>query len=322
MNFPETPAPFIPAWLDDLGLDSREFRVYCHVLRRGECWEASEEIAEHCRMNRKTVYAVLARLEARGLLEVVHRPGRTTVYRPRPPGPQEPPVPVEATGEDDPSRLRPRVGVPKEATGGGDPSQFEPHPPVPKLPTEGLTREGIKYLTPPTPPEPPSRRGDGLRPGEEPPPPTPRPPQETLEHLAKFAAVPMRILGVIGPEKLADWGRGYSKEEIAAAWEQAKSGATKSHRAYFEAILDGRTAFDPEILARHTGGGNPGPAEESPAHHAARAWQVGDVVNFNGRPLRVARIDDIWLDLEDGSYIQAYRARRWSGPGSGEPAVA
>lgn len=322
-------APFIPAWLDDLGLDSREFRVYCHVLRRGECWEASEEIAEHCRMNRKTVYAVLSRLEARGLVEVEHRPGRTTVYRPRLPSidPQEfeeQPIPKEATGEADPTRLRPQVGVPKQATGRGDPFQFEPHPPVPKLPTEGLTREGIKY-TPPTPPQPPSRRDDGLRPSskEPPPPPTSQPSQETLEHLAKFAAVPMRILSAIGPEKLEDWGRGYTKEEISAAWEQAKSGATKSHRAYFEAILDGKTAFDPEILAKHTGrkhvaGPEELPPEQHPARLAAQQWRVGDLVSYQGQPKRVVRIDDIWLDLEDGTYVQAYLARRWTG----EPAVA
>lgn len=65
---------FIPAALDDLGLNCHEFRVYCHLWRRhgngsvGGAFPSAKQIAKTCRMHRDTVWQVLTRLEAKSLI--------------------------------------------------------------------------------------------------------------------------------------------------------------------------------------------------------------------------------------------------------------
>lgn len=70
---------FIPASLDDAGLKPTEFRVYCAILRRGECFESVPKIAQRCHMHRDTVWAALKSLEARGAVVKTSRPGHTTL---------------------------------------------------------------------------------------------------------------------------------------------------------------------------------------------------------------------------------------------------
>ena len=123
----ETPSPhlpFIPSWLDDLGLPTSHFRVLCHLWRRGETFSKAETIAQICRLKRDTVFEILSNLEARGLIRRKPRPGQTTLIEPvpfggtgengNPPrfGGQEPPRP----GGQDPPRSGGHKGSPTKAT--------------------------------------------------------------------------------------------------------------------------------------------------------------------------------------------------------------
>ncbi len=76
--------PFIPAALDDAGLSLAEFRVFAHVLRRGECFESVPKIAEHCRINRDTAWAALYSMTEKGMLLRIARPGNTTIFKAAP----------------------------------------------------------------------------------------------------------------------------------------------------------------------------------------------------------------------------------------------
>jgi hypothetical protein len=71
--------PFIPAWLDDAGLTPQEMRLVVRVARRGTCWESVTNIAQGCRLDRKTVKTVVRNLVHRGLLRRVDRVGLSSV---------------------------------------------------------------------------------------------------------------------------------------------------------------------------------------------------------------------------------------------------
>jgi hypothetical protein len=89
--------PYIPAWIDEAGLTVHQFRVACHLWRRGETFSNTATIAKVCRMKRNTVFAALAELEKAGFIQRKHRPGQTTVMEP---------VPFGDTGSNDnPTRL-------------------------------------------------------------------------------------------------------------------------------------------------------------------------------------------------------------------------
>lgn len=70
--------PFIPAALDDYGLNSSEFRVLCHLYRRAgkdrRCYPAAHSIAKTCKLHRDTVWVCIKKLENLGLLQ--RRKGR------------------------------------------------------------------------------------------------------------------------------------------------------------------------------------------------------------------------------------------------------
>lgn len=71
---------FIPAFLDDYGLDPIEFRLYSHIARRagsGNCFEGAKRMAEICRVNVKTIPGKLRSLEAYGLIRIDRTLGRT-----------------------------------------------------------------------------------------------------------------------------------------------------------------------------------------------------------------------------------------------------
>lgn len=71
----EAISPLIPAWLDDCGLTATEFRVLSHIWRRygkdgqnGGAFPSGESIAAACRVNKDTVWKVIASLEGKKLL--------------------------------------------------------------------------------------------------------------------------------------------------------------------------------------------------------------------------------------------------------------
>ncbi len=68
---------FIPSWLDDLQLDVYQFRLYCHVLRRGELYASVESICQTCGFDRKKLFQTIVSLEAKSLLSVTREKGKT-----------------------------------------------------------------------------------------------------------------------------------------------------------------------------------------------------------------------------------------------------
>src|ERR1039457_7167281 len=60
--------PFIPSWLDDAKLDPYEFRLYCHILRRGECYESVRKMVSRLGMSRCGIVAALSRLVSKGFV--------------------------------------------------------------------------------------------------------------------------------------------------------------------------------------------------------------------------------------------------------------
>lgn len=76
---------FIPSFLDDFGLNPYEFRVYCRLARRagagGQCWESINNIADKCKMNRKTVMQAIAKLLKYCFIRQTKRPGKSDLYQ-------------------------------------------------------------------------------------------------------------------------------------------------------------------------------------------------------------------------------------------------
>lgn len=108
--------PFIPSKLDEAGLPANQFRVLCHLWRRGETYSNAATIAKVCRLKRDTVFGILSDLEESGFIRRKPRPGQTTLIEP---------VPIwGAGGSSNPSRLR---GQEPSRSGGRDPSRFGGH---------------------------------------------------------------------------------------------------------------------------------------------------------------------------------------------------
>lgn len=65
-------APFLPAWLDELGLSASEFRVLMTLWSRANrdmvCWPSVALISSTCRLHADTVWAALRSLEGRELI--------------------------------------------------------------------------------------------------------------------------------------------------------------------------------------------------------------------------------------------------------------
>jgi hypothetical protein len=74
--------PWIHSGLDDAELCPIDFRVLCHILRRGDvCYEKAENIAKVCRIKRGTVFAALSRLEARSMIQRTARQRQSSEIR-------------------------------------------------------------------------------------------------------------------------------------------------------------------------------------------------------------------------------------------------
>jgi len=89
---------FIHSRLDEYGLSSVEFRLYCRVARCGDCWQTVETIAAGCRVGVKTVRSGLKFLVGRGLLSKEPRIGTTQIYRCTPFDAWLPPLAVNTGG--------------------------------------------------------------------------------------------------------------------------------------------------------------------------------------------------------------------------------
>lgn len=76
--------PFIPSELDESGLTPVQFRVLCHLWRRGETYSSAKTIAKICKIKRDTVFATLSSLEQLGLIHRDTRKGQTSIILPVP----------------------------------------------------------------------------------------------------------------------------------------------------------------------------------------------------------------------------------------------
>lgn len=79
--------PFMPAGLDDLGLDPFDLRVYLRIFRRagvdGVCFESVHNMAAGCRMSETRVHEALRELLLLGLVKrTAAAPGKTAKYTP------------------------------------------------------------------------------------------------------------------------------------------------------------------------------------------------------------------------------------------------
>ena len=75
---------FVHSKLDDCGLTTQEFRVYCHLARRaggGVAFPGVRSIADHCCICKNTVVDVIKTLESLKMITVDKTPGLVTKYR-------------------------------------------------------------------------------------------------------------------------------------------------------------------------------------------------------------------------------------------------
>ena len=79
-----THAAFIHSKLDEYGLTPVQFRIFCHIERRGECFSTAAVIAQCCRVHRNTVWPALKFLKNRKMIEATHRTGLTTIFKAAP----------------------------------------------------------------------------------------------------------------------------------------------------------------------------------------------------------------------------------------------
>jgi DNA-binding MarR family transcriptional regulator len=78
----------LPKWIDEEGLKPSEFRVFCHVLRRGSgkdgygwCIESVPNQAKVCKLSPNTVRKCLQKLVKLGLIESRPKHLHPTRYR-------------------------------------------------------------------------------------------------------------------------------------------------------------------------------------------------------------------------------------------------
>lgn len=84
---------FITAELDDFGVERDknkvvssllppyEFRLLCHIVRRGSCWESIPNMAKHCRMSKDRAWQAVRRLvELRLITKIEGKNGRSNTY--------------------------------------------------------------------------------------------------------------------------------------------------------------------------------------------------------------------------------------------------
>ena len=70
---------FIHSTLDDCELTPTQFRILCHVIRRGECFASTKTIALKCHLHRDSIWPALRILVSRQILKRHSRLGQTSV---------------------------------------------------------------------------------------------------------------------------------------------------------------------------------------------------------------------------------------------------
>ena len=127
------PTPFIPAKLDDADLTPHQFRVFCHVARRGECLASIRKMSDDTGVSEPTVRKALKTLRSASMIEREKRPGTTDKHRTAGPDMWDLSVLEEDEEDTDPSQHF-----------GGDPSQDIGDPK--KLPLQNLGDHPLKNL--------------------------------------------------------------------------------------------------------------------------------------------------------------------------------
>ena len=127
--------PFIPRQLNDYGLTLAEFRLVCHVARRGVSNEAILNIARICRMDFKTAKRCIKTTVRLNILHREYRQGRTLILKVHPISEWQP-------------RPNGTLGVKRSDT----PPKRPPHQQDQTTPHKGNPIEGnpLKGETPPT----------------------------------------------------------------------------------------------------------------------------------------------------------------------------
>lgn len=72
---------YIDATVDEADMSPSEFRVFAHIARRGECYEAPENMAVWLRLHPDTIWAALKVLTLRRMILRTKRPGQTTLFK-------------------------------------------------------------------------------------------------------------------------------------------------------------------------------------------------------------------------------------------------
>lgn len=67
--------------LDEAGLTTAEFRVYCHISSRGVCFEKLQTMTAICKINEHTARKSIKSLLEKRMIVCNVRPGRTTEYK-------------------------------------------------------------------------------------------------------------------------------------------------------------------------------------------------------------------------------------------------
>lgn len=75
----------VPVELDSYGLDPYTYRVFVHVLRRGQCFASLKSIAALCSMSVRQVQHAFKVLESKKMVEKTERRGKTNIYTATPP---------------------------------------------------------------------------------------------------------------------------------------------------------------------------------------------------------------------------------------------
>lgn len=131
-NFRPHPAGsfiFIPSALDEYGLTAQQFRVFCHIARRGACFSSGGTIAKICRLHEDTVWTCLNELERLGMVKRSRKHGATSEFTITPPTEWNPPETEgqphrKARGD---TRRKARGDYPPETEGcKGSPSEGSP----------------------------------------------------------------------------------------------------------------------------------------------------------------------------------------------------
>jgi hypothetical protein len=128
--------PFVPAKLDDYGLSLAEFRLVCHVSRRGICNEAIPNMARVCRMNAKTVKRCIKQTVRLNILHREFRQGETLILKLRPIAEWQP------SPKDTPAQTAPEVVKRPDTSPKRDPDHQAQTTPHKGNPSEGDSMKG------------------------------------------------------------------------------------------------------------------------------------------------------------------------------------